>query len=73
MRPSRFNNNGEGQTPEKMPDTLLSLNKSKKLRIPFVQGKFNMGGTGALKFCGKEAIQFILSKRDPRLVCSSEA
>ncbi|MEL6406697.1 MAG: hypothetical protein AAFR81_20170, partial [Chloroflexota bacterium] len=29
---------GEGQTPKDMPDTLLSLSKSNKLRIPFVQG-----------------------------------
>jgi hypothetical protein len=63
--------NGEGQTPEKMPDTLLSLNKSNKLRIPFVQGKFNMGGTGALKFCGSEGIQLILSRRNPKLVSLS--
>ena len=63
--------NGEGQTPEKMPDTLLSLNKSNKLRIPFVQGKFNMGGTGALKFCGNEGIQLILSRRNPKLVSLS--
>jgi hypothetical protein len=63
--------NGEGQTPEKMPDTLLSLNKSNKLRIPFVQGKFNMGGTGALKFCGNEGIQLIISRRNPRLVSLS--
>ena len=42
---------GEGQTPEMMPYTLLSLVRENKLRIPFVQGKFNMGGTGALKFC----------------------
>ena len=31
----------------KAADTFLSLNKNNKLRIPFVQGKFNMGGTGA--------------------------
>ena len=41
---------GEGQTPYDMPETLLSLSKSNKLRIPFVQGKFNMGGTGVLTF-----------------------
>jgi|SRR6516164_1026093 hypothetical protein len=35
--------NGEGQTPDKMPYTLLSLDRSNKLRVPFVQGKFNMG------------------------------
>jgi hypothetical protein len=58
---------GEGQTPERMPDTLLSLNKSNKLRIPFVQGKFNMGGTGVLKFCGRHSLQLILSRRNPKL------
>jgi hypothetical protein len=56
---------GEGQTPERMPDTLLSLNKSNKLRIPFVQGKFNMGGTGVLKFCGKQNLQLVISRRNP--------
>src|SRR5258708_798390 len=35
--------NGEGQTPETMPSTLLSIRAKNKLRIPFVQGKFNMG------------------------------
>ena len=45
---------GEGQTPRKFPDTFLSLEKSNKLRIPFVQGKFNMGGTGVLEFCGRQ-------------------
>lgn len=59
---------GEGQTPESMPDTLLSLNKSNKLRIPFVQGKFNMGGTGVLKFCGKNNLQLIVSRRNPAVL-----
>ena len=44
---------GEGQTPRSMPVTLLSLDKKNKLRIQFVQGKFNMGGTGVLQFCGR--------------------
>jgi len=56
---------GEGQTPNKFPDTLLSLNKSNKMRIPFVQGKFNCGGTGVLQFCGKRNMQLIISKRNP--------
>src|SRR5260370_11090070 len=38
----------KGQTPDAVPTTFTSLQKSNKLRIPFVQGKFNMGGTGAL-------------------------
>lgn len=56
---------GEGQVPCRMPDTLLSLNRSNKLRIPFVQGKFNMGGTGVLKFCGRHNLQLIVSRRNP--------
>jgi hypothetical protein len=59
---------GEGQTPEMMPPTLLSLNRSNKLRIPFVQGKFNMGGTGVLQFCGRNNLQLILSKRNPNIL-----
>jgi len=58
---------GEGQTPKKIPDTFLSLTRSNKLRIPFVQGKFNMGGTGALQFCGRHNLQLIISKRDPQI------
>lgn len=58
---------GEGQTPDKMPDTFLSLIKSNKVRIPFVQGKYNMGGTGIIRFCSpdKNYLQLILSKRCP--------
>ena len=59
---------GEGQTPNKTQDTLLSIGKSNKLRIPFVQGKFNMGGTGVFQFCGKRNLQLIISKRHPEIV-----
>ncbi len=62
---------GEGQTPNSIPDTLLSLNKSNKLKIPFVQGKFNMGGTGVLRFCGNHSLQLVLSRRDPAIVNKS--
>src|SRR6056297_1929029 len=58
---------GEGQTPAKMPKTILSLGESNKLRIPFVQGKFNMGGTGSLQFCGERNLQLVISKRDPSI------
>ncbi len=64
---------GEGQTPEKMPVTLLSLTRSNKLRIPFVQGKFNMGGTGVLKFCGRFNLQLIVSRRNPAILKSKLA
>ena len=59
--------NGEGQTPLALPNTILSLHRSNKLRIPFVQGKFNMGGTGALRFCGRHNCQLVVSRRDPKL------
>jgi len=59
---------GEGQTPDEFPATFLSLHKSNKLRVPFVQGKFNMGGTGALKFCSpNHNLQLIVSRRNPAL------
>jgi hypothetical protein len=56
---------GEGQTPQMQSQTFLSLAKSNKLRIPFVQGKFNAGGTGVLPFCGSQNVQLIVSKRHP--------
>jgi hypothetical protein len=56
---------GEGQEPQKFSDTFLSLNKSNKLRIPFVQGTFNMGGTGVIRFCGVYHLQILLSRRHP--------
>lgn len=59
---------GEGQTPDSMPDTLLSIDKTNKLHIPFVQGKFNMGGTGILKFCGKNNLELVISKRNPAIL-----
>lgn len=60
---------GEGQLTSRFPDTFLSLpqQSSNKLRIPFVQGKFNMGGTGSLPFCGDRNLQFILSRRNPTI------
>lgn len=62
---------GEGQTPDMMPETLLSLDKANKLRIPFVQGKFNMGGTGILRFCGKQNLELVISKRNPSILNSN--
>jgi len=57
---------GEGQSPEGFRDTFLSTTRrSPKARIPFVQGKFNAGGTGSLQFCGKHNIQLIVSRRQP--------
>ena len=54
---------GEGQHPDKFEDTFLSLLRGNKNEVPFVQGKYNMGGTGAIVFCGKHRYQLIASKR----------
>ena len=54
---------GEGQHPEDFEDTFLSLLRGNKNEIHFVQGKYNMGGSGAIVFCGKKRYQLIASKR----------
>lgn len=64
---------GEGQTPDKVPLTFMSLNKSNKLRVPFVQGRFNMGGTGALRFCGDKRMQLIVTRRNPKILKDDQA
>lgn len=55
--------NGEGQHPEKFEKTFLSLVSGNKVDIHFVQGKYNMGGSGGIVFCGKKRYQLIASKR----------
>lgn len=67
---------GEGQTPKMVPETILSLNKGNKISVHFVQGKFNMGGTGVLNFSGSNSdshsINVIISRRCPEIVDSSD-
>ncbi len=55
--------NGEGQHPEMFDHTFLSLVRGNKNKIMFVQGKYNMGGSGSIVFCGKKGYQLIASKR----------
>ena len=54
---------GEGQSPEDFEETFLSLLRGNKNEIHFVHGKYNMGGAGAVAFCGKNRYQLIGSKR----------
>ncbi len=54
--------NGEGQDPTDFTTTFLSLSRCNKTDIPFVQGKYNMGSTGAVIFCGEYRYQLIASK-----------
>lgn len=57
---------GEGQHPSDFEDTFVSLHQGNKDKIRFVQGKYNMGGTGVLRFCGKNHYQLILFKENAR-------
>jgi hypothetical protein len=48
---------GCGQAPDGFAKTFLSLGEKNKEGIPFVQGKFNMGSTGSLRFCTRSDIR----------------
>jgi hypothetical protein len=61
---------GEGHTPEAFPGTLVSLGKKNKASVQFVQGKFCQGGSGAIRHCGDQKLQLVISKRNPELVKS---
>ena len=58
-----FADNGEGQHPQNFPGTFLSLSAGTKKSIPFVQGKFNMGSSGVLGYCGRRWFKLIVSRR----------
>lgn len=58
-----FVDNGEGQHPDEFESTFLSLSTVNKSQIPFVQGKFNMGSSGVLKYCGNNWYKLIVSRR----------
>ncbi|MDM0609898.1 hypothetical protein QTH09_02485 [Clostridium perfringens] len=58
---------GEGQTPNKLPDTILSLLKGNKKSIPFTQGNYNQGGSGALMYCGEKGYCLVISKRSVKI------
>ena len=71
-----ISDSGEGQTPANFKHTLLSISEGNKSRIPFVQGKFNQGGTGTFQFCrgeNKEQLQLVISKRNPALLPNDTA
>lgn len=63
---------GEGQHPSHFEDTFVSLHRSNKDKIRFVQGKYNMGGSGALRFCGEHKYQLFLSRKTPALLDSNQ-
>ena len=71
QRPSiSFYDAGEGQLPENFSSTFCSLvygsdEGSYKGAVPFVQGRFNMGGTGVLPFCGEDRKAQLIVSRVP--------
>ena len=67
---------GEGQLPENFASTFCSLiygsdEGSYKGAVPFVQGRFNMGGTGVLPFCGDGRKMQLIVSRVPSDVAKS--
>lgn len=58
-----FVDNGEGQNPVDFERTFLSLSEGNKRSIPFVQGKYNMGSSGVLGYCGRRWFKLIVSRR----------
>lgn len=58
-----FADNGEGQKPADFERTFLSLSEGNKKSIPFVQGKYNMGSSGVLGYCGRRWFKLIVSRR----------
>jgi hypothetical protein len=59
---------GEGQHPDDFENTFLSLHRGNKNKILFVQGKYNMGGSGVLPNCGEYNYQLILSRKTLELL-----
>ena len=54
---------GEGQLPDDFESTFFSLSSGRKSKIPFVQGKYNMGSAGVLSFCGRRWFKLVISRR----------
>ena len=65
---------GEGQQPNDLRVTILSLNKEIKGKIRFVYGTYNQGGASPLGFAGKAAsyeenyLQLVISRRAQTIV-----
>lgn len=58
-----FVDNGEGQHAHNFKDTFLSLSAGNKSDIKFVQGKYNMGSSGVMSYCGRCWYKLIVSRR----------
>jgi len=56
---------GEGQSPERIQNSIVHLSGSIKRNVDFVFGKYHQGGSAAIRFCGSKArcYQLVLSRR----------
>jgi hypothetical protein len=61
---------GLGQHPEDFPETILSLNKSNKLKKPWLQGAYGQGGSATFRFC---KYTLIIGRRAPDLLNSGRS
>ncbi len=62
---------GEGQVPERVPETILSMQEGNKLKVKCSQGKWGQGGSAAMKHCGQKTnkyYQLVISKRNPEII-----
>jgi hypothetical protein len=71
-----FYDAGEAQLPDDFPKTFCSLvygsdEGSYKGAVPFAQGRFNMGGTGVLPFCGDDRKMQLIVSRVPDDMCKT--
>jgi hypothetical protein len=56
---------GIGQHTDRFPDTFLTTSGKNKTDIPFLQGQYGQGGTGAHNYCGNFGAVLIISMRHP--------
>jgi hypothetical protein len=56
---------GEGQSPDRIQDTIVGLSENIKEKINFVFGKYHQGGSAAIRFCGStsKCFQLVVSRR----------
>src|SRR3989338_8338529 len=56
---------GEGQSPERIQNSIVHLSGSIKRNVDFVFGKYHQGGSAAIRFCGSKArcYKLVLSRR----------
>lgn len=58
---------GIGQHPDDFETTFLTYQGENKLNKKFQLGRFNHGGSGAIRHCGKLGYKLIISRRHPKI------